>query len=48
MNYWAGLHGEKDAADIQAGADNLMRLASAGNDSGSGSADPNRPLCLED
>jgi hypothetical protein len=30
MNYWAGLHGDKDAADIQAGADNLMRLASVG------------------
>jgi hypothetical protein len=29
MKYWAGLHGEKDAADLQAGADGLLRLASA-------------------
>jgi hypothetical protein len=29
MKYWAGLHGEKDADDLQAGADGLLRLASA-------------------
>jgi hypothetical protein len=29
MKYWAGLHGEKDDADLQAGADGLLRLASA-------------------
>jgi hypothetical protein len=29
-NYWAGLHGEKDAEDIRAGADGLMRLVAAG------------------
>jgi hypothetical protein len=31
MKYWAGLHGEKDDADLQAGADGLLRLASATN-----------------
>jgi hypothetical protein len=30
MNYWAGLHGEKDAEDIRAGADGLMHLVAAG------------------
>jgi hypothetical protein len=31
MKYWAGLHSEKDADDLQAGADGLFRLASATN-----------------
>jgi hypothetical protein len=44
----AGLHGEKDAADIQAGADNLLRLASAGRGAGPGNADPSHLLRLED
>jgi hypothetical protein len=29
LKYWAGLHNEKDAEDLQAGADGLLRLASA-------------------
>jgi hypothetical protein len=31
MKYWAGLHGKKDAEDLHAGADGLLRLASASN-----------------
>jgi hypothetical protein len=31
MKYWVGLHGEKDADDLKAGADGLLRLASAIN-----------------
>jgi hypothetical protein len=39
MNYWAGLHGERDAGDIRAGADGLLRLAAAGaGNSSSGNA----------
>jgi hypothetical protein len=29
IKYWAGLHSEKDTDDLQAGADGLLRLASA-------------------
>jgi hypothetical protein len=29
MKHWAGLHDEKDADDIRAGADGLLRLAGA-------------------
>jgi hypothetical protein len=29
MKYWAGLHDEGDADDLRAGADGLLRLASA-------------------
>jgi hypothetical protein len=47
MNYWAGLYGEKDAADIQAGADNLMRLASTGGNAETGNSSPDPPLRLE-
>jgi hypothetical protein len=35
MNYWAGLHGETDSANIRAGADGLMRLAAAGAETSS-------------
>jgi hypothetical protein len=41
MKYWAGLHGVKDAEDIRAGADNLMRLASISKDVGAGIFVPN-------
>jgi hypothetical protein len=48
MNYWAGLYGERDAADIRAGADGLMRLATAGaGASSSGNVDRTGPLRLE-
>jgi hypothetical protein len=48
MNYWAGLRGERDAADIRAGADGLMRLATAGaGASSSGNVDRTGPLHLE-
>jgi hypothetical protein len=29
MNYWAGLHNDVDERNIKAGADNLLRLATA-------------------
>jgi hypothetical protein len=48
MKYWRGLHGEKDDADIQAGADNLMRLASMGGDIETGISGPDPTLLLED
>jgi hypothetical protein len=48
MNYWAGLHGERDASDLRAGADGLMRLAAAGaGASSSGNARRAGPLRLE-
>jgi hypothetical protein len=40
MKYWTGLHNEKDADDIQAGGDGLLRLAGS---SGTGSAAQNAP-----
>jgi hypothetical protein len=42
MNYWAGLEGEKEVADIWAGEDNLMRLDSTrGNvETGNSGLDP--------
>jgi hypothetical protein len=47
MNYWAGLHGEGDAADLRAG-DGLMRLATNGaRTSPSGTADRTSLLHLE-
>lgn len=49
MNYWAGLHGERDACDIRAGADSLMRLAATGAGvSSSGNAGRVGPLRLEE
>jgi hypothetical protein len=52
MKYWAGLHGEKDAGDLQAGADGLLRLASTTNLSAAapqdGSRQLQRPLRIRD
>jgi hypothetical protein len=52
MKHWAGLHGEKDADDLQAGADGLLWLASATNFSAAGAQDgsrqPQRPLQIRD
>jgi hypothetical protein len=36
MNYWSYLHGDRDALDLRAGADGLLRLAvAAGTESSS-------------
>jgi hypothetical protein len=51
MKHWASLHGEKDADDLRAGADGLLRLASATNSSAAtrdGSMQLHRPLQIRD
>jgi hypothetical protein len=52
MKYWAGLHGEKDADDLRAGADGLLRLASATTSHAAASQDGARrmqsPLRIRD
>jgi hypothetical protein len=52
MKYWACLHGEKDAEDLHAGADGLLRLASATNlgspTAPGGSGQTQRPLQIRD
>jgi hypothetical protein len=52
MKYWAGLHGEKDADDLKAGADDLLRLASTTNFGTAapqdGSRQLQRPLWIKD
>jgi hypothetical protein len=44
MKYWAGLPGEKDDDDLLAGADGLLRLASATNLSAAAAHDGSRQL----
>jgi hypothetical protein len=52
MKHWVGLHEEKDADDLQAGVDGLLRLASATNFCTSaahgGSRQMQRPLQIMD
>jgi hypothetical protein len=51
MKHWAGLHSEKDADDLRAGADALLRLASTSNIGGAtqdGSRQQQRPLQIRD
>jgi hypothetical protein len=51
MIHWEGLNSEKDAGDLRAGADGLLRLASATNAGGAtqdGSRQHQRPLQIRD
>jgi hypothetical protein len=50
MKHWTGLHEGKDAEDIRAGADGLLRLAGATTSTvgDPSTADRHRPLRLMD